>query len=143
MSKEVVARVKLQITAKQASPAPPVGPALGQHGVNIMQFVREFNDRTSKMEEGLVVPIIISIFKDKTFNFIMRTPPAAYLLKKAAGIAKGSGSPNKDKVGKVTLKQIEDIAKMKLPDLNANDVPAAMKIIEGTARNMGLEIIRG
>jgi large subunit ribosomal protein L11 len=143
MSKEVVARVKLQITAKQASPAPPVGPALGQHGVNIMQFVREFNDRTSKMEEGLVVPIIISIFKDKTFNFIMRTPPAAYLLKKAAGIAKGSGTPNKDKVGKVTLKQIEDIAKLKLPDLNANDVPAAMKIIEGTARNMGLEIIRG
>ena len=143
MSKEVVARVKLQITAKQASPAPPVGPALGQHGVNIMQFVREFNDRTSKMEEGLVVPIIISIFKDKTFNFIMRTPPAAYLLKKAAGIAKGSGTPNKDKVGKVTLKQIEDIAKMKLPDLNANDVPAAMKIIEGTAKNMGLEIIRG
>jgi large subunit ribosomal protein L11 len=95
------------------------------------------------MEEGLVVPIIISIFKDKTFNFIMRTPPAAYLLKKAAGIAKGSGTPNKDKVGKVTLKQIEDIAKLKLPDLNANDVPAAMKIIEGTARNMGLEIIRG
>jgi len=143
MSKEVVARVKLQITAKQASPAPPVGPALGQHGVNIMQFVREFNDRTGKMEEGVVVPIIISIFKDKTFSFIMRTPPAAYLLKKAAGIAKGSGQPNKDKVGKVTLKQIEDIARTKLPDLNANDVEAAMKIIEGTAKNMGLEIIRG
>ena len=143
MSKEVVARVKLQITAKQASPAPPVGPALGQHGVNIMQFVREFNDRTSKMEEGLVVPIIISIFKDKTFNFIMRTPPASFLLKKAAGIAKGSGSPNKDKVGKVTVKQIEEIAKLKLPDLNANDVAAAVKIIEGTAKNMGLEIIRG
>jgi large subunit ribosomal protein L11 len=143
MSKEVVARVKLQITAKQASPAPPVGPALGQHGVNIMQFVREFNDRTGKMEEGVVVPIIISIFKDKTFNFIMRTPPASYLLKKAAGIAKGSGAPNKDKVGKVTLKQIEEIAKTKLPDLNANDVAAAMRIIEGTAKNMGLEIIRG
>jgi len=143
MSKEVVARVKLQITAKQASPAPPVGPALGQHGVNIMQFVREFNDRTSKMEEGVVVPIIISIFKDKTFNFIMRTPPASYLLKKAAGIAKGSGAPNKDKVGKVTLKQIEEIAKTKLPDLNANDVAAAIKIIEGTAKNMGLEVIRG
>ncbi|MCX6567379.1 MAG: 50S ribosomal protein L11 [Candidatus Aminicenantes bacterium] len=143
MSKEVVARVKLQITAKQASPAPPVGPALGQHGVNIMQFVREFNDRTSKMEEGVVVPIIITIFKDKSFNFIMRTPPASYLLKKAAGIAKGSGAPNKDKVGKVTLKQIEEIAKTKLPDLNANDVAAAMKIIEGTAKNMGLEIIRG
>jgi len=143
MSKEVVARVKLQITAKQASPAPPVGPALGQHGVNIMQFVREFNDRTSKMEEGLVVPIIISIFKDKSFTFVMRTPPASFLLKKAAGIAKGSGAPNKDKVGKVTAKQIEDIAKLKLPDLNANDVAAAVKIIEGTAKNMGLEIIRG
>jgi len=143
MSKEVVARVKLQITAKQASPAPPVGPALGQHGVNIMQFVREFNDRTGKMEEGVVVPVIITIFKDKTFNFIMRTPPASYLLKKAAGIAKGSGAPNKDKVGKVTLKQIEEIAKVKLPDLNANDVAAAMKIVEGTAKNMGLEIIRG
>jgi large subunit ribosomal protein L11 len=143
MSKEVVARVKLQITAKQASPAPPVGPALGQHGVNIMQFVREFNDRTSKMEEGVVVPIVITIFKDKSFNFIMRTPPASYLLKKAAGIAKGSGAPNKDKVGKVTLKQIEEIAKTKLPDLNANDVAAAMKIVEGTAKNMGLEIIRG
>jgi large subunit ribosomal protein L11 len=143
MSKEVVARIKLQITAKQASPAPPVGPALGQHGVNIMQFVREFNDRTGKMEEGVVVPVLITVFKDKTFNFIMRTPPASYLLKKAAGIAKGSGAPNKDKVGQVTQKQIEEIAKVKLPDLNANDVAAAIKIVEGTAKNMGLEIIRG
>ena len=143
MSKEVVARIKLQIVAGQASPAPPVGPALGQHSVNIMDFVRQFNEKTNKMEEGMVIPVVITVFKDKTFSFIMRTPPAAYLLKKAAGIAKGSGAPNKDKVGKVTLKQIEDIAKMKLPDLNANDVPAAMKIIEGTARNMGLEIIRG
>ena len=143
MSKEVVARIKLQITAKQASPAAPVGPALGQHGVNIMQFVREFNDRTGKMEEGVVVPVLITVFKDKTFNFIMRTPPASYLLKKAAGIAKGSGAPNKDKVGQVTQKQIEEIAKVKLPDLNANDVAAAVKIVEGTAKNMGLEIIRG
>ncbi|HOY98156.1 MAG TPA: 50S ribosomal protein L11 [Candidatus Aminicenantes bacterium] len=143
MSKEVVARIKLQITAKQASPAQPVGPALGQHGVNIMQFVREFNDRTGKMEEGVVVPVLITVFKDKTFNFIMRTPPASYLLKKAAGIAKGSGAPNKDKVGQVTQKQIEEIAKVKLPDLNANDVAAAVKIVEGTAKNMGLEIIRG
>ena len=143
MSKEVVARIKLQITAKQASPAPPVGTALGQHGVNIMQFVREFNDRTGKMEEGVVVPVLITVFKDKTFNFIMRTPPASYLLKKAAGIAKGSGAPNKDKVGQVTQKQIEEIAKVKLPDLNANDVAAAVKIVEGTAKNMGLEIIRG
>jgi large subunit ribosomal protein L11 len=143
MSKEVVASVKLQIAAGQASPAPPVGPALGQHGVNIMQFVREFNERTGKMEEGMIVPVIITIFKDKKFNFILKTPPASYLLKKAAGIAKGSGTPNKDKVGKVTTKQVEDIAKLKMPDLNANDVEAAKKIIEGTARNMGLEIIRG
>ncbi|MDD8025676.1 MAG: 50S ribosomal protein L11 [Acidobacteriota bacterium] len=143
MSKEVVASVKLQIAAGQASPAPPVGPALGQHGVNIMQFVREFNERTGKMEEGMIVPVIITIFKDKKFNFILKTPPASYLLKKAAGIAKGSGTPNKDKVGKVTSKQVEDIAKLKMPDLNANDVEAAKKIIEGTARNMGLEIIRG
>jgi large subunit ribosomal protein L11 len=143
MSKEVVASVKLQITAGQASPAPPVGPALGQHGVNIMQFVREFNERTGKMEEGVVVPVIITIFKDKKFTFILKTPPASYLLKKAAGIAKGSGTPNKDKVGKVSIKQVEDIAKLKMPDLNANDIEAAKKIIEGTARNMGLEIIRG
>jgi large subunit ribosomal protein L11 len=143
MSKEVVASVKLQITAGQASPAPPVGPALGQHGVNIMQFVREFNERTGKMEEGLIIPVIITIFKDKKFTFILKTPPASYLLKKAAGIAKGSGTPNKDKVGKVSLKQVEDIAKLKMPDLNANDIEAAKKIIEGTARNMGLEIIRG
>jgi large subunit ribosomal protein L11 len=143
MSKEVVARVKLQIVAGQASPAPPVGPALGQHGVNIMAFVREFNDKTGKMEEGMVIPVVITIFKDKKFNFVLKTPPASYLLKKAAGIAKGSGAPNKDKVGKVTWKQIEDIARLKLPDLNANDVEAAAKIIEGTAKNMGLEIIRG
>ncbi len=143
MSKEVVAKVKLQITAGQASPAPPVGPALGQHGVNIMMFVREFNERTGKMEDGTVVPVVITIFKDKSFTFLVKTPPASYLLKKAAGIAKGSGSPNKEKVGKVTSKQIEDIAKTKLADLNANDIEAAKKIIEGTARNMGLEIIRG
>lgn len=143
MSKEVVARIKLQIVAGQASPAPPVGPALGQHGVNIMQFVREFNEKTGKMEEGMVIPVIITIFKDKSFNFVLKTPPASYLLKKAAGIAKGSGTPNKEKVGKVTQKQIEDIAKFKLLDLNANDLEAAKKIIEGTAKNMGLEIISG
>jgi len=143
MSKEVVARIKLQIVAGQASPAPPVGPALGQHGVNIMQFVREFNEKTGKMEEGMVIPVIITIFKDKSFNFVLKTPPASYLLKKAAGIAKGSGTPNKEKVGKVTQKQIEDIAKFKLPDLNANDLEAAKRIIEGTAKNMGLEIISG
>jgi large subunit ribosomal protein L11 len=143
MSKEVVARIKLQIVAGQASPAPPVGPALGQHGVNIMQFVREFNEKTGKMEEGMIIPVIITVFKDKSFNFVLKTPPASYLLKKAAGIAKGSGAPNKEKVGKVTQKQIEDIAKFKLPDLNANDLEAAKRIIEGTAKNMGLEIISG
>jgi len=141
MSKEVVAKVKLAIIAGQASPAPPVGPALGQHGVNIMEFVRQFNERTKKMEEGTVVPAVVTIFKDKSFTFLVKTPPASYLLKKAAGIAKGSGAPNKDKVGKVTPKQIEDIARLKLPDLNANDLEAAKRIIEGTARNMGLEIV--
>lgn len=141
MSKEVIAKIKLEIVAGQASPAPPVGPALGQHGVNIMGFVREFNDRTKKMDEGTVVPVLITVFKDKSFNFVVKTPPASYLLKKAAGIAKGSGAPNKEKVGKVTQKQIEDIARTKLPDLNAYDIEAAKKIIEGTAKNMGLEII--
>jgi large subunit ribosomal protein L11 len=141
MSKEVVAKIKLEIVAGQASPAPPVGPALGQHGANIMEFVRQFNDRTGKMEEGTVVPVLISIFKDKKFSFVVKTPPASYLLKKAAGIAKGSGAPNKDKVGKVTMKQIEEIARIKLPDLNAYDVESAKKIIAGTARNMGLEIV--
>lgn len=141
MSKEVVAKIKLEIVAGQASPAPPVGPALGQHGVNIMGFVREFNERTKKMDEGTVVPVLITVFKDKSFNFVVKTPPASYLLKKAAGIAKGSGTPNKEKVGQVTRKQIEEIARTKLADLNAYDVEAAAKIIEGTAKNMGLEII--
>ena len=141
MSKEVVARIKLQIVAGQASPAPPVGPALGQHNVNIMDFVRQFNERTRGMEEGSIVPVIITVLKDKSFVFELKTPPASYLLKKAAGIAKGSGAPNKDKVGKVSRKQVEDIARLKLPDLNANDLEAARKIIEGTARNMGLEIV--
>ena len=141
MSKEVIAKIKLEIVAGQASPAPPVGPALGQHGVNIMQFVREFNERTGKMDEGTVVPVLITVFKDKSFNFVVKTPPASYLLKKAAGIAKGSGAPNKDKVGRVTLKQIEEIARTKLSDLNAYDIEAAKKIIEGTAKNMGLEIV--
>jgi large subunit ribosomal protein L11 len=141
MSKEVIAKIKLEIVAGQASPAPPVGPALGQHGVNIMGFVREFNERTKKMDEGTVVPVLITVFKDKSFNFVVKTPPASYLLKKAAGIAKGSGAPNKEKVGTVTRKQIEDIARTKLPDLNAYDIEAAKKIIEGTAKNMGLEII--
>jgi large subunit ribosomal protein L11 len=141
MSKEVVARIKLEIVAGQASPAPPVGPALGQHNVNIMDFVRQFNEKTNRMEEGTIVPVLITVYKDKSFVFELKTPPASYLLKKAAGIAKGSGAPNKEKVGKVTKKQIEDIARLKLPDLNANDLEQAKKIIEGTAKNMGLEII--
>lgn len=140
MSKEVTARIKLQIAAGQASPAPPVGPALGQHNVNIMDFVRQFNERTRGMEEGSIIPVIITVHKDKSFVFELKTPPASYLLKKAAGIAKGSGTPNKEKVGRVTRKQIEDIARVKLPDLNASDLEAARRIIEGTARNMGLEI---
>ncbi len=143
MPKEVVAKIKLQIEAGQASPAPPVGPALGQHNVNIMDFVRQFNEKTNKMDEGTIIPVIISVFKDRSFNFIMKTPTASYLLKRAAGIAKGSGEPNKEKVGKVTEKQIEAIAKVKMPDLNAYSLDAAKKIIEGTAKNMGLEIISG
>jgi large subunit ribosomal protein L11 len=143
MPKEIIATIKLQIEAGQASPAPPVGPALGQHNVNIMDFVRQFNEKTNKMEEGTVIPVILSVFKDRSFNFIMKTPPASYLLKRAAGIAKGSGEPNKEKVGKVTEKQIEEIAKVKMPDLNAYSIDAAKKIIEGTAKNMGLEIISG
>lgn len=143
MAKEVVARIKLQIEAGQASPAPPVGPALGQHNVNIMDFVRQFNDKTNRMEAGTIVPVVISVFKDRTFNFTMKTPPASFLLKKAAGIAKGSGEPNKEKVGKVTEKQVEEIAKQKMQDLNAYDIDAAKKIIIGTAKNMGLEIISG
>jgi large subunit ribosomal protein L11 len=141
MSKEVVARIKLQIVAGQASPAPPVGPALGQHNVNIMDFVRQFNEKTNRMEEGTIVPVMITVYKDKSFVFELKTPPASYLLKKAAGIAKGSGAPNKEKVGKVTAKQIEDIARIKMADLNADDLASARRIIEGTAKNMGLEIV--
>jgi len=141
MAQDIVALIKLQIEASQASPAPPVGPALGQHSVPIMDFVRQFNEKTSKMEPGTIVPVVISVFKNGRFTFEMKTPPAAYLLKKAAGIAKGSGTPNKEKVGKISLKQIEEIAKVKMSDLNANDLAAAAKIIEGTARNMGLEIV--
>ncbi len=141
MAQDIIALIKLQIEASQASPAPPVGPALGQHSVPIMDFVRQFNEKTSKMEPGTIVPVVISVFKNGRFTFEMKTPPAAYLLKKAAGIAKGSGTPNKEKVGKISLKQIEEIAKVKMSDLNANDLAAAAKIIEGTAKNMGLEIV--
>jgi len=141
MSKEVVAKVKLQIEAGKASPAPPVGPALAPHGVNLMDFVRQFNDRTKNMEEGTIIPVLVTVYKDRSFTFVTKTPPASYLLKKAAGIAKGSGVPNKEKVGKITRKQIEEIAKIKLPDMNTDDLEAVIHCIEGTAKNMGLEIV--
>ena len=143
MAKEVVSNIKLQIEAGQASPAPPVGPALGQHNVPIMDFVRQFNDKTGKMEAGTVIPVIITVYKDRSFSFELKSPPASYLLKKACGIAKGSGTPNQEKVGKVTQKQLEEIAKAKMVDLNTDDLEAAKRIIEGTARNMGLEIVSG
>jgi len=143
MAKEVVTSIKLQIEAGQASPAPPVGPALGQHNVSIMDFVRQFNDKTGKMEAGTVIPVIITVYKDRSFSFELKSPPASYLLKKACGIAKGSGTPNQEKVGKVTQKQLEEIAKAKMVDLNTDDLEAAKRIIEGTARNMGLEIVSG
>ena len=135
--------VKLQIEAGKASPAPPVGPALGQHNVNIMDFVRQFNDKTSKMEPGTIIPVVITVVKGGQFSFIMKSPPASYLLKKMAGIAKGSGEPNKEKVGKVTESQVAEIARMKMEDLNASSIEAAKNIIKGTAKNMGLEIVSG
>ncbi len=140
--KDVVAQIKLQIPAGQANPAPPVGPALGQHGLNIMEFCKQFNDKT-KDKAGLIIPVVITVYKDRTFDFILKSPPASVLLKKAAGIAKGSGEPNKVKVGKVTKSQVKEIAEMKMADLNANDIEAAMRIIEGTARSMGIEVVEG
>lgn len=139
MAKKIATKVKLQISAGAANPAPPVGPALGQHGVNIMQFCQQFNSQT-KGKEGLIIPVEITIYEDRTFTFITKSPPAAVLLKKAVGIAKASPEPNKTKVGKVTRKQLEEIAKIKMKDLNATDISQAVKIIEGTARNMGIEV---
>lgn len=140
MAKKVTGSIKLQIPAGKATPAPPVGPALGQHGLNIMEFCKTFNDRTKAME-GSIIPVIITIYNDRTYSFITKTPPAAEMLKKAAGIIKGSGEPNRNKVGKVTEKQVEEIAKTKLPDLNAESLEAAIRIIKGTARSMGLEVV--
>jgi len=140
MAKEITAKIKLQVPAGKANPAPPVGPALGQHGVNIMEFCKAFNAKTQKMGET-IVPVIISVYSDRSFTFITKTPPAAELLKKAAGIIKGSGVPNKDKVGKVTRAQIKEIAQTKLPDLNAASIESAMRMIEGSAKSMGLEIV--
>jgi large subunit ribosomal protein L11 len=141
MAKEVKSLVKLQIPAGKANPAPPVGPALGQHGVNIMEFCKQFNDKT-KTQEGSIVPVIITVYTDRSFTFIMKTPPASDLLKKAAGIIKGSGIPNKDKVGKVTPAQVQEIARVKMPDLNAASLAAAARIVEGTARSMGITLAK-
>jgi large subunit ribosomal protein L11 len=139
MAKKVVALIKLQVPAGKANPSPPIGPALGQHGVNIMDFCKAFNARTAK-EEGMIIPVVITVYQDRTYTFITKTPPAAVLLKKAAKIAKGASDPKRDKVGKVTRKQVEEIASLKMVDLNANDLDAACLIIEGTARSMGIEI---
>ena len=140
MAKEVMALVKLQIPAAQANPSPPVGPALGQHGVNIMEFCKAFNAQT-KAQEGTIVPVVVSIFTDRSFTFITKSPPAPILLKKAAGIAKGSAEPNRSRVGQVSREQVREIAQLKMKDLNSYDLEAAMKTIEGTARSMGIEVV--
>jgi len=139
MAKEAAAQIKLQIPAGKANPAPPVGPSLGQHGVNIMEFCKQFNARTQK-DEGSIIPVVITVYKDRTFSFVTKTPPASDLLKKASGIIKGSGTPHKEKVGKITTSQLREIAKQKMADLNAADLEGATKIIEGTARSMGVVI---
>jgi large subunit ribosomal protein L11 len=143
MAKKVEAYIKLQVPAGQANPSPPVGPALGQHGVNIMEFCKAFNAQTQSVEQGLPIPVIITVYNDRSFTFISKTPPASVLLKKALGIQSGSGVPNRDKVGKATREQLEEIANTKMPDLNANDLDAAVRIIAGTARSMGIETDEG
>ena len=140
MAKKVIAQIRLQVVAGKANPSPPIGPALGQHGVNIMDFCKAFNARTAD-EEGMIIPVILTVYQDRSFTFITKTPPAAVLLKKAAKIAKGAGDPKRDRVGKVTRDQVAEIAKTKMVDLNANDVEAACKIIAGTARSMGIEVV--
>jgi large subunit ribosomal protein L11 len=140
MAKKVMAQIKLQVPAGQANPSPPIGPALGQHGVNIMDFCKAFNSRTAN-DEGIITPVVITVYQDRSFTFITKTPPAAVLLKKAAKIAKGAGDPKRDNVGKVTQQQLEEIAKQKMVDLNANDLKAACNIIAGTARSMGIEVV--
>lgn len=139
MAKKVLVRIKLQLPAGKASPAPPVGPALGQHGVNIMDFCKRFNAETAD-KPGMVFPVNITVYADRSFTYELKTPPASFLILKAAGVSKGSGVPNKEKVGKITRAQVEEIAKMKMPDLNAHTIESAMRIIEGTARNMGIEV---
>jgi len=142
MAKKVVALVKLQLSAGQATPSPPVGPALGQHGVNIMEFCKAFNEKT-KTQEGTIIPVLITIFSDRTFTYITKTPPVSFLLKKAVKLAKGANNPRKETVGKVTKSQVKEIAQLKMPDLNAKDLPGAMRIVEGSARSMGLEVVEG
>ncbi len=139
MAKKIDAYIKLQVPAGAAKPSPPVGPALGQHGLNIMDFCKAFNAETAEMEQGLPIPVIITVYVDKTFSFIKKTPPASVLLKKAAGVAKGSGAPNRDKVGTVTRAQLEEIARAKSPDLNAHNIEQAIRIIAGSAKSMGIE----
>ena len=139
MAKKIKVLVKLQISAGQASPAPPIGPALGQHGINIMEFCKSFNEKT-KGKEGMIIPAVVTIYEDRSFSYFLKSPPASTLLKKAAGIAKASGIPNKEKVGKVKRKDVEEIARLKLADLNTKDLSKAIKVIEGTARSMGIEI---
>jgi large subunit ribosomal protein L11 len=138
--KKVVTQIKLQITGGQANPAPPVGPALGQHGLNIMEFCKAFNDR-SRDQQGTILPVVITVYEDRTYTFIIKTPPASVLIRKVLNLEKGSGEPNKIKVGKITRKQLEEIAKIKMPDLNANDISAAANIIAGTAKSMGVEVV--
>jgi large subunit ribosomal protein L11 len=140
MAKKIEAYIKLQVPAGEANPSPPVGPALGQHGVNIMEFCKTFNSQTQKTEKGLPIPVVITVYNDRSFTFITKTPPASVLLKKALGIPKGSGVPNKEKVGKVTRAQLEEIATTKMPDLNAADMDGAVKIIAGSARSMGIDV---
>lgn len=139
MAKKVMAQIKLQVTAGKANPSPPIGPALGQHGVNIMDFCKAFNARTQG-QDGLIIPVVVTVYSDRSYTFITKTPPAAVLLMRAAGLEKGSGQPNRNKVGKVSREQVEEIARTKMPDLNAGSVEAAMRIVEGTARSMGIEI---
>jgi len=140
MAKKIVGFVKLHIPAGKATPAPPVGPALGQQGVNIMDFCKAFNAQTAKAGEGMIIPVVVTVYQDRSYTFITKTPPASILLKKAAGLAKGSGAPNKDKVGTVTMAQVEEIARTKLPDLNTVDLQAAVRSVLGTARSMGIEV---
>ena len=140
MAKKIKTQIKLQIPAGSANPAPPVGPALGQHGVNIMDFCKQFNERTKTMEQGMIIPAVITVYEDRSFTFITKMPPISSLLKKAAGLAKASPVPNRTKVGKVSRKQVEEIALKKLPDLNTKDIQAASLMVEGTARSMGIEV---